>query len=90
MSYIYEWTYEKILRAAMEQSEDFCSDRNKVVLSHRNENARKYLELPFFCQLVTYGNNVVVSAAKNLPGLRRNTLINSARCAALKRLSFSL
>ena len=62
-------TYEKILRMAMEQSavdlsceaEDFCSDGNKVVISRRNENAHKYLELPFFCQLVSYGNNVVAS-----------------------------
>ena len=65
-------TYEKIVQIAMEQSavdlgcapEDFCSDRNKVVISHPDQNARKYLELPFFCQLVTYGNNVVASASE--------------------------
>ena len=63
-------TYEALLKIAMEQSaidlscepEDFCSDHNRVVVSQTNVGARKYLELPFFCQLVTYGNNVVVSA----------------------------
>ena len=65
-------TYEKILRIAMEQSavdvscepEDFCSDQNKVVISHSSGAARKYLELPFFCQIVTYGNNAVASASE--------------------------
>ncbi len=66
-------TYEKILRTAMEQSavdlscrpEDFCSSGNKVVISHRNEKARKYLELPFFFQMVSYGNNAVVSTSED-------------------------
>ena len=65
-------TYEKIQRIAMEQSavdlscepEDFCSAQNKVVVSRRSREARRYLELPFFCQLVTYGNNVVASASE--------------------------
>ncbi len=67
-------TYEKILRIAMEQSaldlscqpEDFCSDRNRVVISRTNRLARKYLELPFFCQLVTYGNSVVASVSEDI------------------------
>ena len=66
-------TYNHILRTAMEQSaidlscepEDFCSGGNKVVISRRNEMAHKYLELPFFCQLVSYGNNVVASVSED-------------------------
>ena len=65
-------TYEKILRTALEQSaidlnckpEDFLSDRNKTVISQPHPAARKYLELPFFCQFVSYGNNVVASASE--------------------------
>ena len=67
-------TYDKILRMAMEQSatdlscqpEDFSSAENQVVISQTSENAHKYLELPFFCQLVTYGNNVVASVNENI------------------------
>ena len=65
-------TYEKIVNAAMEQSAidlscapgDFRAEENRLVISRRNENARKYLELPFFCQFVSYGNNVVASASE--------------------------
>ena len=64
--------YGKIVQIAMEQSavdlscepEDFCSAQNKVVISRPDQAARQYLELPFFCQLVTYGNNVVASASE--------------------------
>lgn len=62
-------TNREILQIAMEQSAvdlncdpvDFLSEKNKVVLSRKREEARKYLELPFSCNLVSYGNNVVVS-----------------------------
>ena len=68
----HSYTYESILRAAMEQSaidlsceaDDFCVSGNRLVLSRPNENARKYLELPFFCQFVSYGNNVVASVSE--------------------------
>ncbi len=64
-------TTEKILEIAMQQSaidlgckaEDFLSHESKVVLSRPHEDARKYLTLPFFCNLVSYGNNVVASVA---------------------------
>lgn len=65
--------YDTILRTAMEQSavdlscepEDFCSAGNKVVISRKNENARQYLELPFFFQIVSYGNNVLASVSED-------------------------
>ena len=64
-----EWTQEKIIRIAMEQSaidlccspEDFLKEENVVVYSGESENCRKYLKLPFFCNLVSYGNNLVAS-----------------------------
>ena len=65
-------TNQDILRIAMEQSaadlncraDDFLKSENVVVESASLPQARKYLQLPFFCQLVTYGNNVVASGAK--------------------------
>lgn len=58
-----------ILQTAMRQSaidlncdmEDFLLQKNKIVLSKVNADARKYLELPFACNLVSYGNNIVAS-----------------------------
>lgn len=60
---------KEILEIAMRQSaidanceaKDFCKSENVIVLSKTNENARKYLELPFYCNLVSYGNNIVAS-----------------------------
>ena len=62
-------TNKDILNIAMKQSaidlncgaEDFLSEENKVVYSKPNSGARKYLELPFDCNLVSYGNNIVAS-----------------------------
>lgn len=62
-------TNRDILKIAMEQSatdlcaevEDFEKSENVIVLSKENDGARKYLKLPFSCQLVTYGNNIVAS-----------------------------
>lgn len=60
---------QEMLQAAMEQSAidlncdpaDFLSKVNKVVLSKKRDGARKYLELPFVCNLVSYGGNIVAS-----------------------------
>lgn len=59
----------EILQIAMDQSavdlscepEDFLSEENKVVMSRSEKGARKYLELPFICNLVSYGSNIVAS-----------------------------
>lgn len=63
------FTNKEILKAAMEQSAidancsavDFTGTRNKIVISKENEKARKYLELPLSCNLISYGNNIVAS-----------------------------
>jgi GNAT superfamily N-acetyltransferase len=62
-------TNEEIFRVAMKQSaidancspDDFMKIENIVVVSKPHEDARRYLNLPFFCDLVSYGNNVVAS-----------------------------
>lgn len=67
-------TNEEMLRIAMEQSavdsgckaEDFLSDENKVVISEKSDGARKYLKLPFLCDLASYGNNIVASVSPEL------------------------
>lgn len=41
--------------------EDFEKDHNVIVLSENSKSARKYLELPFVCNLVSYGSNIVAS-----------------------------
>ncbi|MDE7045914.1 MAG: GNAT family N-acetyltransferase [Acetatifactor sp.] len=63
------FTNKEILGIAMEQSAidancsaaDFMEERNVVVISKKNERARKYLELPLPCNLISYGNNIVAS-----------------------------
>lgn len=70
-------TNQDILNIAMAQSaidsncqpEDFKSVENKVVLSADNPLARKYLQLPFDCNLVSYGNNIVASVQKEYEGI---------------------
>ena len=64
-------TNREILKIAMAQSavdlgaqaKDFEKEENVVVLSDVREGARRYLNLPFSCQLVSYGNNVVASVS---------------------------
>lgn len=68
---------ETLLQIAMAQSalelgcspEDFLSGKNKVVLSGNPDGARKYLQLPFTCQLVSYGRNIVASTSPELRDL---------------------
>ena len=43
------------------EPEDFLRAENVVVTSRKNERARRYLSLPFSCQLVSYGGNIVAS-----------------------------
>ena len=64
-------TNREILKIAMAQSaidlcaepSDFEKSENVIVLSQESEAARRYLRLPFSCQLVSYGNNVVASVS---------------------------
>jgi ribosomal protein S18 acetylase RimI-like enzyme len=63
------YTNQQILEIAMKQSaidlncneKDFMTGENKIVISAGNEKARRYLVLPFECDLVSYGNNIVAS-----------------------------
>lgn len=67
-------TNKEIYKFAMNQSaidsncsaDDFLSFDNKVVISNKNPNARNYLELPFYCDLTSYGNNIVASVSEEL------------------------
>lgn len=67
-------TNKEVLRIAMEQSavdlncdvDDLWCVDNKIVASSPNVNARKYLSLPFDCNLISYGNNIVASIDMNL------------------------
>lgn len=71
-------TNQEILNIAMRQSavdlsaspSDFERSENVIVLSNENEGARRYLKLPFSCQLVSYGNNIVASV---MPEFREMT-----------------
>ena len=67
-------TNKEILKIAMEQSAvdlgavaaDFEANKNVVVISQVSEGARKYLKLPFSCQIASYGNNAVASVSPEL------------------------
>jgi GNAT superfamily N-acetyltransferase len=67
-------TNQEILKIAMGQSaidancseEDFFKNDNKIVLSTINPNARRYLTLPLYCNLISYGNNIVASVDKEI------------------------
>lgn len=65
---------QEILEIALKQSAtdlncgpgDFMDMKSKVVFSEATDGARKYLELPFDCNLVSYGNNIVASVSPKL------------------------
>ena len=75
-------TDKEILKLAMAQSalelgaeaEDFEKSENVTVISKKAEGARKYLQLPFSCQIVSYGNNAVASVSKEFYSLTRSYL----------------
>ena len=67
-------TNKEIWQIAMEQSANdlncnasyFLEIENCIVISKANDLSRKYLELPFICNLVSYGTNVVVTGREDL------------------------
>lgn len=67
-------TNQEILEIAMQQSacdencavSDFLREDSIVVRSAKDEQARRYLTLPFECNLVSYGNNIVASVREDL------------------------
>lgn len=46
--------------------EDFLKSINIVTLSQKHQKARCYLPLPFECDLVSYGNNIVAQVSERL------------------------
>ncbi len=73
-------TNNEIQLIAMEQSaidlncspDDFLSCNNVIVKSSANIKGRRYLELPFDCNLVSYGNNIVASVSGKTERIVRN------------------
>ena len=73
-------TNQEILKIAMAQSAiDLCADpkdfeqsENVIVMSRENKDARRYLNLPFSCQLVSYGNNIVASVLPEFHEITEN------------------
>ena len=73
-------TNQEILNIAMAQSAvdlcaeptDFEKSENVLVTSRENGGARRYLKLPFSCQLVSYGNNVVASVSPEFREIAEN------------------
>lgn len=67
-------TNKEIWEIALQQSaydcncspEDFLAEKGKVTLSQAHPKARKYLPLPFACDLVSYGNCVVAQCSGEL------------------------
>ena len=89
-------TNKEILRTAMEQSaidancqaEDFMKTEHVIVTSKKNPEARRYLELPLACNLISYGNNIVASMDRKyekmvgtiLRNIRWNTVLRRRIC----------
>lgn len=67
-------TNEDILKIALQQSAydmgcspaDFLSEQNVVTISGEHPLARKYLNLPLSCDLVSYGSNIAAQASEEL------------------------
>jgi len=65
-------TNQDIWRIALRQSaidmncapEDFYKAENVITRSRPHSNARKYLPLPFACDLVSYGSNIVATCSE--------------------------
>ena len=63
------FTNERILQTAMRQSAwdascsmaDFMREENVIAVSTANPHAKKCLSLPFSCNLISYGNNIVAA-----------------------------
>ena len=81
-----------ILLAAMEQSAidancsamDFSRAENVIAYSKKNPAARRYLELPLACNLISYGNNVVASIESKYEEIVRAYIEKYPRSAVLK------
>lgn len=67
-------TNEQIWKIALKQSAydcgcapgDFLSGKNIVTVSKQHPKARKYLPLPFECDMVTYGSGIIAQTSERL------------------------
>ena len=67
-------TNEKLWQIALQQSAydcnctpaDFQRSENVLTISQKHPKARKYLELPLACDLVSYGSNIVAQVDESL------------------------
>lgn len=64
--YIYSVALEQSAKDMSCTASDFLKNENVVVISRDSEEARKYLKLPFACDLVSYGSNIVASVSPEL------------------------
>lgn len=68
-----KWTNEMIKQTALQQSaidanctvKDFTCNENVITISKENVLARKYLDLPHVCNLISYGNNIVATISED-------------------------
>ncbi len=67
-------TNQDIWEIALQQSaydcncspKDFLAEQNVVTVSQKHPLARKYLDLPLRCDLVSYGSNIVAQASEKI------------------------
>lgn len=67
-------TNQEIMKIALQQSasdcncapDDFLKKENVITRSIQNKKARKCLPLPFECDMVSYGNNIVAQTSERL------------------------
>lgn len=89
-------TNKDILRVALNQQaidchcrpEDFLRGENTVVISRPDENARRYLNLPFFCDFVSYGSGIVASVDERIADFVKDYLDREVRANGTMYESF--
>ena len=92
------WTNDRILEIAREQSsydicckpDDFLREENVFVESFDSPRARKYLKLPFTCQMVSYGSNIVASTSPEMREIAKNYLCRTDVAHAFETPSIHL
>ena len=69
---IWEIAYKQSAIDCHCEVEDFQKKENVVVYSKANEKARAYLPLPFECDLVSYGSNIVAQVSPRMKEVVEN------------------
>lgn len=75
-------TNQEIRQIALDQSaidcncnpEDFLQSENVITCSRAHPQARKYLPLPFACDMVSYGSNIVAQTHQDIANVVREYL----------------